>query len=201
MLHKYDQSALVRTRVGWKSTPGPSEYQIPEQPHQLSESSVFKSKTIRLKTPRKESPLETIEEPTVKKYGPPTSSFIASERLEKKHKTPGPTHYNPTIKIEKIIPVKYKLGNICNRPQKPLFPLSDQTSVPGSGMTPIAFPTPGRYDIAKGDGVVFGRRPEIGFGRGRRFASIGGELVGPGFYHPVGSGKRSFQLNMDQKWI
>lgn len=202
MVHNYNQSTLVRTRVGWKSTPGPGEYQIPEQLHPNSESSVFKSKTVRLKIPRKETPVVIIEEPTVKKNEKPTSSFISSERLEKKQKTPGPTHYNPTAKIEKIKPIKYKFGHICKQPQKPMLPLSNQTSVPGSGMTPIAFPTPGRYDIARGDGVVFGRRPKIGFGREKRFERVGGELVGPGFYHPVDyGGKRSFQLNMDQKWI
>ena len=41
------------------------------------------------------------------------------------------------------------MGTIAHPPVPLAIPISHQIAIPGSGMTPIAFPSPGKYEIAK----------------------------------------------------
>jgi hypothetical protein len=98
-----------------------------------------------------------------------------------------------------------KIGHIAPSPIPPAEPLAHQVAVPGSGMTPIAFPSPGRYDIANAD-VLF--RPStmavsVFQSKSERFENLKDKylLPGPGSYNPLARfNKRSYQLNLDRHW-
>ncbi|KAJ3304165.1 hypothetical protein HDV03_003013 [Kappamyces sp. JEL0829] len=95
--------------------------------------------------------------------------------------------------------VKFRM--IARAPKKPEEPLSNQTSVPGSGMTPIAFPSPGEYEIARGANAVQRAVPAPSMGKSERFQKSLGATPGPGSYRPYqDSGHRSFHLNLGQSW-
>jgi hypothetical protein len=72
-------------------------------------------------------------------------------------------------------------------------------------MTPIAFPSPGRYDIQKCTDLLHKSGPKtksIFQSKSERFKDVGNDKLGPGFYNPLPEPRnRSFQLNIEQKWI
>jgi hypothetical protein len=98
-----------------------------------------------------------------------------------------------------------RLQTIAKPPAKPVFPASIQTSVPGSGATPIAFPSPGRYNLAKGAEMMSQHRqaPAPSLGKSQRFVEMAFDALipGPGSYKPfIGGGHRSFHLNLHGNW-
>ncbi|KAI8912880.1 hypothetical protein BC831DRAFT_490733 [Entophlyctis helioformis] len=98
-----------------------------------------------------------------------------------------------------------RVGTIAALPPRPSTPLSTQIAVPGSGMTPIAFPSPGRYEVARCTDSVHRTAPitsSIFVSKSPRFVgSVPPNRPGPGFYHPVPDIKyRSFRLNIDNTW-
>ncbi|KAL2918370.1 O(6)-methylguanine-induced apoptosis 2 [Polyrhizophydium stewartii] len=72
-------------------------------------------------------------------------------------------------------------------------------------MTPIAFPGPGRYDVARGADNMHRAGPVSRsnfLSKSPRFPNDpSSKLPGPGFYHPIQDIKfRSFHLNIEKHW-
>lgn len=91
---------------------------------------------------------------------------------------------------------------IAKEPPKPSTPGSTQVSIPGSGMTPIAFPSPGDYEIAYGTDTLHRSRPAPSMSKATRFRGLRNyTTVGPGSYQPyIDGGHRSFHLNLKNTW-
>lgn len=96
----------------------------------------------------------------------------------------------------------------------PEEPISYQVAIPGSGMTPIAFPSPGisfvivgRYELAKAGDAVHKSAPmprSVFVSKSSRFGKAGAQeikLPGPGWYHPLVETKQSFHLNIEGKFV
>ena len=100
-------------------------------------------------------------------------------------------------------PIKFQA--IAKAPPKPAFPASIQSSIQGSGATPLAFPSPGRYNLAKGAEMMSQHRqaPAPSLGKSKRFQkdTLEGPIPGPGSYRPfIDGGHRSFHLNLHKNW-
>jgi hypothetical protein len=67
-------------------------------------------------------------------------------------------------------------------------------------MTPIAFPSPGDYELAQIT-EVHRRAPAPSMGKSDRFKDSLEANPGPGSYRPYqDTGRRSFRLNLSQSW-
>jgi hypothetical protein len=102
--------------------------------------------------------------------------------------------------------VRYRVGHIANPPPPPKIPPSYQVATPGSGATPIAFPSPGNYNVLESADAVHKKGPvtqSIFKSKTKRFQSIVSEKApGPDLYHPFPKSKfQSFHLNMNQNWM
>jgi hypothetical protein len=77
-------------------------------------------------------------------------------------------------------------------------------AVPGSGFTPIAFPSPGQYNIAKGGDAILKHGAELRSifqSKSSRFQKTIQDTPGPCFYRPFPHSKfQSFHLNLNQNW-
>jgi hypothetical protein len=109
--------------------------------------------------------------------------------------------YNLTRKQTNI-----RIGHIAQPPGPPAEPLSNQVAIPGSGFTPIAFPSPGDYNIAKSGDAVHKSQPcprSIFLSKTNRFGDFSRSgNPGPGSYHPFFiPQQQSYHLNLDQQWV
>ncbi|KAJ8323783.1 O(6)-methylguanine-induced apoptosis 2 [Batrachochytrium dendrobatidis] len=223
-------SQFVRTQWAIKPTPGPGEYtpSIMKKgrkhygQHESGAVSVFKSRTTR-------SDLIGDKSSSVRQVPPPGSyNIVRAEGLTQKScaaaqaafkatsrqslvshhgKIPGPGAYEivPTKPNFKPSLRRGRAGTIALAPVRPHTPLSSQTAVPGSGMTPVAFPGPGHYNIAQCTNNLYPSGPILQsnfVSKAPRFAdAFQSNIPGPGFYHPIGDIKsRSFHLNMNNQW-
>ncbi|KAJ2993814.1 hypothetical protein HDV02_002057 [Globomyces sp. JEL0801] len=188
----------VRTRKGLKPTPGPGDYKnIKEFEKSNGAQSVFKSKTSRTKFDSDGShhappPGLYLVEEAAKAIQPQVygaiSSFKASSR----------SHHQ---KLKKPL----KFGSLAEIPDTPKEPSSNQTAIPGSGATPIAFPSPGCYNLARGSDAIHKTIPALNSifqSKTTRFQyNETKSAPGPGHYHPfTNDGSRSFHLNLSQNW-
>jgi hypothetical protein len=109
--------------------------------------------------------------------------------------------------------VIHTLGCIAPLPIIPDEPACYQVAVPGSGMTALAFPSPGRYEVAKsGDALLKTSRANKSMFQSKTVRFPGSALVscpgtimfyvGPAYYHPIPSNKnRSFHLGVSNSWV
>ncbi|KAJ3311494.1 hypothetical protein HDV04_003981 [Boothiomyces sp. JEL0838] len=187
-------NTMVRTKRGFKPTPGPGEYSVEpttvRPPLGNEKSSIFKSKTERgslganmnLPAPGSYDIAKSCKSMEPKVYGA-ISSFRSSERFQNSYlyssinyrtKRPGPTSYNITDTGPSKKPArKIKIVNIADPPPLPEEPLSNQVCIPGSGKTPIAFPSPGKYNIVRGADATHKSSPttrSIFMSKSERFA-------------------------------
>ncbi|KAJ3274526.1 hypothetical protein HDV01_002654 [Terramyces sp. JEL0728] len=164
-------NTMVRTKRGFKPTPGPGEYSVERiaarPPLGDEKSSIFKSKTsrshldasINRPAPGSYDIGKSSKSLEPKIYGA-ISAFKSSQRFQNSYLTkgPGPTSYNlddiqpgkKYLSINKRSARKIKIVNLADPPALPDEPLANQVCVPGSGQTPIAFPSPGKYNIVRG---------------------------------------------------
>ncbi|KAJ3323977.1 hypothetical protein HDV06_000953 [Boothiomyces sp. JEL0866] len=193
-------NTMVRTKRGFKATPGPGEYSVDRivvrPPLGDEKSSIFKSRTSRshfgaqssIPAPGSYDVDKSSKSLEPKVYGA-ISSFRSSQRFQ---------HTYLTVR-------KIKIVNISDPPALPEEPLSNQVCIPGSGQTPIAFPSPGKYNIVRGADATHKSSPatrSIFMSKSERFAQpLNKEVPGPGYYHPFPHSKsRSYHLNLEENW-
>ncbi|KAI8913515.1 hypothetical protein EDD86DRAFT_200706 [Gorgonomyces haynaldii] len=214
---------MVRTRGGLKPMPAPGEYdpkpvdKVGGVP--LSERGarfVFKSKTSRsgFESFKSNPPpgvyeVEKASKVLFKEPQGAKAAFKATTRhqLQKIDKMPGPGAYNIAgQKTEKKAKGQYLVATIAKPPAPPEEPSSNQVSVPGSGMTPIAFPSPGTYELAKSCDAVQRSVPKtrsVFVSKSPRFQVSSREKtqVGPGYYMPIDNSRQSYHLKLDGSWV
>jgi hypothetical protein len=205
---------------------GPGEYRI-EQVGKPKRAicSVFRSKSVRNEVaqstkhslePEEDTEIVKKEVPAIEKPVVPTSSFKASgrEHHNAPKNGPCPGQYDITKPLwtgtkqysELTRPrVRVRIGHIARPPPPPAEPTSNQVAIPGSGFTPLAFPSPGQYDIAKGGDAIHRKQPEprsVFVSKSNRFSKlVNSDTPGPCHYHIFPHAKhQSFHLNMDQHW-
>ncbi|KAH6566744.1 hypothetical protein BASA50_008617 [Batrachochytrium salamandrivorans] len=223
-------SHFVRTRWASKPTPGPGDYTPlikgrsarTFQQYGNGAESVFNSQTVRSKLgaggsiPGKDAPapgaynIMLADGTTQRSNAGAKAAFKATPRyshISSNLHVPGPGAYDIAQRESntRLVVKRGNVGRISVLPLRSTTPLSSQIAIPGSGMTPAAFPGPGHYNIAQCDDALHRTPPILRsdfISRAPRFFDhqLKGP-PGPGFYHPIGDIKfRSFHLNMDKQW-
>ncbi|KAJ1332653.1 hypothetical protein BSLG_008282 [Batrachochytrium salamandrivorans] len=217
-------SHFVRTRWASKPTPGPGDYTPlikgrsarTFQQYGNGAESVFNSQTVRSKLgaggsiPGKDAPapgaynIMLADGTTQRSNAGAKAAFKATPRyshISSNLHVPGPGAYDIAQRESntRLVVKRGNVGRISVLPLRSTTPLSSQIAIPGSGMTPAAFPGPGHYNIAQCDDALHRTPPILRsdfISRAPRFFDH--QLKGP-----PGPGDikfRSFHLNMDKQW-